>query len=241
MEARSSLEGGMASRLPRLKLSVVRLVAEIAAGLGIVVSLIDGAGSYLSFIDDLGIWVNQLILNDIPYPGLFLISFPVFVGLMLTRYITFMRRPRLKLSLAEIRDDGEASNMATYVRVEAENQSRRVAAKCTASLRRVERLGASGPREYSLPLDWTDIGETAVDIGPGETERLDVAKAIKTGNKFTHCSRKRPPRFVEDMPPGDYVFTVVAKTAGRASEPFKFGIKWDGKWDGLKQFEVGNT
>jgi hypothetical protein len=231
----------MAAHLPRLKFGVVRLAAEIAAGLGIVLSLIEGAGQYLGFVDDLGLWLNQLILNNIPYPGLFLISFPVFVGLMLTRYISFIRRPRLTLALAEIRDDGDGTNMATYVRVEAQNMSRRVATKCTATLRRVERLGASGPREYSLPLDWTDIGETAMDIGPGEIERLDVAKAVKSGNKFTHCSRKRPPRFVEDMPPGDYIFTVVAKTAGRPSEPFRFGIKWDGKWDALKPFEVGSV
>ena len=228
----------MAAHLPRPKPSILRLAAEIATGLGIILSFINGAGGYLSFLDDLGLWVNQLMLNDIPYPGLFLISFPIFVGLMLTRYANYLRRPRLILALAEIRDDGDATNMATYVRVEAQNLSRRVATKCTASLRRVERLGASGPREYSLPLDWTDICETTVDIGPGEIERLDVAKAVKNGNKFTHCSRKRPPRFVEDMPPGDYVFTVVAKTAGRPSEPFRFGIKWDGKWDALKQFEV---
>ena len=231
----------MAAQLPRPKASIVRLTAEIVTGLGIILSLIEGAGQYLGFVDDLGLWVNQLILNDIPYPGLFLISFPVFVGLMLTRYANYIRRPRLMLALAEIRDDGDETNKATYVRVEALNMSRRVAAKCTASLRRVERLGASGPREYSLPLDWTDMGETTMDIGPGEIERLDVAKAIKGSNKFTHCSRKRPPRFVEDMPPGDYVFTVVAKTAGRASEPFRFGIKWDGKWDDVKEFEVGGA
>jgi len=231
----------MTSNSPRVRLKVLRLVAEIAAGLGIVLSLIDAAGKYLSFLDDIGLWLNETILNDIPYPGLFLISFPIFVGLMLTRCINYLTRPRLKLALAEIRDDGAGSDVACYVRVEAENRSKRVAEKCTASLKRVERLGSSGPREYSLPLDWTDIGEATMDIGPGETERFDVVKALKSGNKFTHCSRKRPPRFVEDMPPGDYAFTVVAKAAGRASEPLRFGIKWNGKWDVLKEFEIGNA
>jgi hypothetical protein len=231
----------MAGHSPKRQLRVVRLAAEAVALLGIVLSLFKDAGQYVSFLDDLGLWVNQLILNYVPYPGLFLISFTVFLGLMLARFANYLMRPRLKLALAEIRDDGDGSALGYYVRVEATNGSIRGANNCTASLKRVERLGSTGPREYSLPLDWTDIGEASIDIAAGEAERFDVAKALKSENKFTHCSRKRPPRFVENMPPGDYVFTVVAKCAGRVSEPFRFGIKWDGKWDGLKQFDPGHV
>ena len=106
-----------------------------------------------------------------PILDLFLISFPIFLAAHADALHQLSTRPRLKLALAEIRDDGAGSDVACYVRVEAENHSRRVAQKCTASLQRVERLGSSGPREYSLPLDWTDIGEATMDIGPGETER----------------------------------------------------------------------
>lgn len=231
----------MAAQSPKHRLRLVRLAAEAVALLGIILSVSKDAGQYVSFLDDIGLWINQLILNYIPYPGLFFISFTVFLGLMLSRLANFLMRPKLRLALAEIRDDGEGSALACYVRVEATNRSMRGATNCTASLKRVERLGSSGPREYSLPLDWTDIGEAAIDIAAGETERFDVAKALKSESKFTHCSRKRPPRFVENMPPGDYVFTVVAKCAGKVSEPFRFGVKWEGKWDGLKQFDLGNA
>ena len=231
----------MARDLAKHRLRGVRLAVEGIALLGIILSLIDGAGDYIGFLDDIGLWVNQLVLNYIPYPGLFLISSTVFLGLMISRFANFLMRPRLELAAAEISDDGDGPQLGYYVRVEATNRSSRAAANCTASLKRVERLGSSGPREYSLPLDWTDHGEAVTDIAAGDTERFDVLKALKSDNKFTHCSRKRPPRFVENMPPGDYVFTVVAKCAGRVSGPFKFGIKWDGKWDGLKLFDPANA
>ena len=220
----------------QIALKVLRVVLEVLAGLGIVLSFFNNLGKYVAFLDNAGMSLLQIIVDYVPYPGLFLISFPVFVALITPRYITFLLRPKLKLVLAEIREERDGPSPAFHVRVVAKNRSRRTAVNCAALLKQVDRLGADGPREYSLPLEWTDIGAKTT-IAPGLTERFDVVKAIKDANKFTHCSPRRPIHFIEDMPPGDYVFTVMAKSDGKMSEPFKFGIKWEGRWNGLKLFE----